>query len=205
VLRWFAATATTPRRTVAATNTQTHVIAALEQHGYRSDGSTEFFSYQSRSLAELPEPVLPPGFRARPMRGPADIPIRLAGNLAAWPDSRITEDSYRAVMAAWPYRADLDWMVEAPDGAAAANCLIWLDEHNRVGLLEPVGTDPRFRRMGIGRAVCLAAMHAARAAGAIETVVYPIAGGGHDGAIPLYASLGFTPYARGRTYIMTDG
>lgn len=204
VLDWFATTATATRRTVAAIAAQTHVIAALEQHGYRPADETEFLSYQSRSLAELPEPVLPPGFTARPMRGSEDIPIRLAGNQAAWPGSRITEESYRAVMAAWPYRTDMDWMVEAPNGDAAANCLIWLDEHNRVGLLEPVGTSARYRRMGLGRAVCLAAMHAARAAGAREAVVYPVSGGGHVGAVPLYADLGFTPYACGLTYT-TDG
>jgi len=103
-------------------------------------------------------------------------------------------------MAAWPYRTDLDWIIETPDGDFAANCLIWLDDHNRVGLLEPVGTDPRFRRQGLGRAVCLAAMHALRAAGADRAVVYPTFGHGHPGAIPLYADLGFQPYARSITY-----
>jgi ribosomal protein S18 acetylase RimI-like enzyme len=66
--------------------------------------------------------------------------------------------------------------------------------------LEPVGTDPRFRRQGLGRAVCLAAMHALRAAGADRAVVYPTFGHGHPGAIPLYADLGFRPYARSVSY-----
>ncbi len=79
-------------------------------------------------------------------------------------------------MAAWPYRADLDWIVEAPDGRFVANCLIWLDERNGVGELEPVGTDPQFRRKGLGRAVCLAAMHALRQAGGRQGFVYPVQG-----------------------------
>ncbi|MEV4051573.1 hypothetical protein AB0J55_10340 [Amycolatopsis sp. NPDC049688] len=49
---------------------------------------------------------------------------------------------------AWPYRAGLDWVAEASDGRFAAQCLIWLDELNAVGELEPVGTLPEFRRTG---------------------------------------------------------
>ncbi|MFG1639394.1 GNAT family N-acetyltransferase [Amycolatopsis sp. NPDC049252] len=71
----------------------------------------------------------------------------------------MTEASYRNVMTAWPYCGRLDWAVEAPDGRIAAQCLIWLEEHNAVGELEPVGTLPEFRRKGLARSVCLAALH----------------------------------------------
>jgi len=60
-----------------------------------------------------------------------------------------------------------------------------------------VGADPRFRRLGLGRAVCLAAMRALRAVGAREAVVYPVIGGAeHPGALALYRALGFAGYAR---------
>ena len=49
----------------------------------------------------------------------------------------------------WPYRADLDCVVEAPDGSLVAYCLAWLDDANRVGELEPVGTHPDYRRRGL--------------------------------------------------------
>ena len=67
-------------------------------------------------------------------------------------ESSMTTESYRAVMEAWPYRHDLDQVVEAPDGTLAAFALGWLDEVDRAGELEPVGTDPRYavRRAGIG-------------------------------------------------------
>jgi hypothetical protein len=75
----------------------------------------------------------------------------------------------------------------APDGFFAASGLIWLDEANGVGLLEPVGADARCRRLGLGRAVGLAAMRALRAAGAREAVVYPTVGGkAHPGALSPY-------------------
>ncbi|WP_414636129.1 GNAT family N-acetyltransferase [Amycolatopsis sp.] len=120
----------------------------------------------SRPLTDLPQPALPAGYRARPIRSEEDLPGRVAVHRAAWHPSRVTTGSYRDVMAAWPCRADLDWVVKTPDGSLVANCLIWLDERNRVGELEPVGTDPRFRRKGLSRAVCLAALHALRATGA---------------------------------------
>jgi GNAT superfamily N-acetyltransferase len=101
---------------------------------------------------------------------------RVAVHRAVWHPSRVTEASYRNVMTAWPYRGRLDWVVEAPDGRFAAQCLVWLDEHNAVGELEPVGTLPEFRRRGLARTVCLAALHAARDAGARKAVVYPVIG-----------------------------
>lgn len=199
VLDWFAATATAATRTVTVTDGQTHVVTALAQHGYEPDEHADALTYMSRPLTDLPEPVLPTGFTARSVRCQQDLDWRVAVHKAAWPRSRVTEESYRDVMAAWPYRADLDWIMESPDGEFVASCLIWLDEQNRVGELEPVGTDPRFRRMGLGRAVCLAALHALRRTGAAEAVVYPT-DDGHPGATELYVAMGFQPYARSRTY-----
>ena len=55
-------------------------------------------------------------------------------------DSRVTTDSYAAVMDCWPYRPDLDWVAESPDGRPVASALGWLDHLNHAGLIEPVGS-----------------------------------------------------------------
>jgi ribosomal protein S18 acetylase RimI-like enzyme len=197
VLDWLDGVARAHRTTVTVLDAERHLIEALERHGYSRQDDPYFQSHMSRPLAGLPEPVLPEGFRARPVRGTQDLAGRVAVHRAAWHPSRVTEASYRNVMAAWPYREDLDWVVEAPDGRFVANCLIWLDDHNGVGELEPVGVDPRFRRRGLGRAVCLAAMHALREAGAHQAIVYPVHGHPeHPAPVPLYRSVGFQPYAR---------
>jgi GNAT superfamily N-acetyltransferase len=162
VLSWFAEVATGEQLSVPVLDAETHVIRALQRHGYAREDGPSFMSYLSRGLEGLPVPLLPTGFVARPVRGEQDLARRVAVHRVVWNPSRVTEGSYRNVMSAWPYRSELDWVVEAPDGVLAAQCLIWLDEKNQVGELEPVGTDPRFRRMGLGRAVCLAAMHALR-------------------------------------------
>jgi ribosomal protein S18 acetylase RimI-like enzyme len=190
VLAWFADVAAPG--TVTVLDAETHVIAALQERGYTPRDS-DHYRYLVRTLNELPPPTLPDGFRARPVQA-GDLAARVAVHRAAWHPSRVTEDSYQNVMASWPYRPGLDWVIEAPDGRFAASCLVWLDGHNGVGELEPVGTDPEFRRLGLAHAVCLAAMHALRDAGAGRAVVYPV----H--AVPLYAGLGFTQYARTHTY-----
>jgi GNAT superfamily N-acetyltransferase len=113
----------------------------------------------------------------------------------------VTEDSYRTVMNTWPCQRELDWIIEASDGTFAARCLSWPDEVNGVDELEPVGTGPRFRRLGLGRAVCLAALRALRDTGATRAVVYPVEGGPKSpGALPLYQDLGFRPYGRTPRY-----
>lgn len=165
------------------------------------------FAYHSRSLTGLPEAVTPDGFTTRSLRGSGesdsdgDLDRRVAVHRAAWNSTRVTPDSYRAVMSAWPYRPELDWIVQAPDGRFAANCLVWYDDMHRVGLVEPVGTHPDFRRRGLSRAVCLAALHAVRRAGATVAVVYPRGDAGYPVPQRLYRSLGFRPYDRTRAYI----
>jgi ribosomal protein S18 acetylase RimI-like enzyme len=50
-------------------------------------------------------------------------------------------------------RADLDIVAIALDQRFAAFATCWVDQGNRVGQFEPVGTAPEFRRQGLGQAV----------------------------------------------------
>jgi len=54
----------------------------------------------------------------------------------------------------------------APDDRFASCCIVWYDEMNRTGTLEPVATHPDFRRMGLGGEVVLEAVRRAAALGA---------------------------------------
>ena len=93
--------------------------------------------------------------------------------------------------AQWPYRADLDCVVRAPDGRFAAYCMCWLDAENRVGEFEPVGTRDEFRRRGYGRAVCTFALRRLYEEGARQAIVYCVS----EPACALYESLGFRRHA----------
>ncbi|SDD11394.1 Ribosomal protein S18 acetylase RimI [Actinokineospora iranica] len=203
-LAWFDDLAEGGLREINPLDTQTDLVETLLAHGYRPRDDAPFFAYHRHDLTALPDPVLPAGFTARPVRGEADLAQRVAVHQAAWNSTRVTPESYRAVMTTWPYRADLDWVIESPDGDFAANCLIWLDPANRVGLIEPVGTAPAHRRRGLSRAVCLAALHALKAAGATQAIVYPRGDAAYPVPRVLYRGLGFRPYARTRTYAKQD-
>jgi ribosomal protein S18 acetylase RimI-like enzyme len=117
----------------------------------------------------------------------------------------VSVESYRNVMAAWPYRPELDLVVEAPDGSFAAFCLAWIDQQNRVGELEPVGTHPDHRRRGLAAAVCTAALGALRDAGAERAVVNARGDAEHPTPKRLYESIGFREHARETTFTRSRG
>jgi ribosomal protein S18 acetylase RimI-like enzyme len=196
MLAWFEAEAQ-PSETghVQAWALEAHerTVATLEAAGYdRSDDS--WYEHMVVALDEpLPEPELPQGFELRAVRGDEDVERRVQVHRAAFAPSRVVAESYRRVMRSWPYRTDLDHVVVAPDGTFAAFCLCWLDEVNRVGDLEPVGTHPDYRRRGLARAVCLAGLRSLQAAGADTALVYSV---GRSDATRLYESLGFMSKSR---------
>ncbi|WP_218009604.1 GNAT family N-acetyltransferase [Actinomadura kijaniata] len=199
VLRWSDRAVPGGEREVTALDTETPLIEALRRHGYRERRDGPFFVSMRLDLADLADPKVPDGYTLRPVRGEEDAGARAAVHRAAFslpghPPSRVTAESYRQVMRAWPYRAGLDWLVEAPDGTPAAFCLVWLDGGTAV--LEPVGTDPAHRRRGLASAAILAALRAARDLGATTARVTARGDDGHPSARATYASLGFHTHAR---------
>ena len=84
----------------------------------------------------------------------------------------------------------------APDGSVASYTLAWLDEVNRVGELEPVGTHEAHRRKGLGRAVNLFALQRLRDEGATEALVACRGDDAHPIPRKLYAAVGFREVER---------
>ena len=171
--------------------------AALLRNGFTADGDAELtrhgplLHFLARDLPEAPElPALPEGFRYRTVE-PDDLAERVAIHRDVWAPSRVTESSYANVQASWPYRASLDCVVEAPDGRFAAYCLVWPDDENRVGELEPVGVREEFRRRGLGAAVCTFALRRWHEEGGRQAIVYCV----NDAACGLYESIGFRRHA----------
>ena len=81
------------------------------------------------------------------------------------------------------FRRDLTIVVEAPDGAFAAFSGLWFEPVNKFAYVEPVATDPAYRRMGLGRAAVLEGIRRCGELGA--TVAYV----GSDQ--PFYLTMGF--------------
>jgi ribosomal protein S18 acetylase RimI-like enzyme len=196
VLEWFESEAQPNEDgvlTAWALEAHGETVAGLDSEGYEV-GEGDWYEHMLAPLGpELAEPEVPDGFELRTVRGDEDVERRVEVHRAAFAPSRVVPESYRRVMQAWPYRPELDQVAVAPDGSFAAFCLCWLDEGNRVGDLEPVGTHPDHRRLGLARAVCLAGLRSLRDAGADTALVYSVGG---SGATRLYESVGFASRSR---------
>lgn len=77
--------------------------------------------------------------------------------------------------------------VVAPDNQFVSYCGTWYQENTYVALIEPVATDPHYRKMGLGKAAVLEAIRRCQLAGAKVALV----GSGQQ----FYYSIGFYPYA----------
>ena len=64
-------------------------------------------------------------------------------------------ESRRRKLSAPNFRRDLTIVAAAPSGDYVSFCGTWMDYDNRVCYVEPVATDPDYRRMGLGTAVVL--------------------------------------------------
>jgi ribosomal protein S18 acetylase RimI-like enzyme len=167
----------------------TYALDGDRLHGYEPSGVG--YAYYVHDL-DVAEPHAPDGFVLHPVAGEDDFRRRVEVHRAVWAPSRVTADVYRRIAQTWPYRAELDCVLEAPDATFAAYALCWYDDANGVGELEPVGTHPDFRRRGLGALVCRYALWRLRQAGARQAVVYA----GEPGAQALYESIGFRQHTR---------
>jgi ribosomal protein S18 acetylase RimI-like enzyme len=158
--------------------------------------------YLERSLLDpLPEPRLPAGFALANTSSRRELALRAAASHETF-GSRQPFDRYlwryERFRRSPVYDPQLNLAVVAPDGRVASFCTCWTDPTNRVGLFEPVGTHPAFRRLGLGRAVVLAGLERLRARGMRSAAV--VAESCQPAAQRLYASAGFQPVLRLFTY-----
>ncbi|MDF2686778.1 MAG: GCN5-related N-acetyltransferase [Clostridia bacterium] len=85
------------------------------------------------------------------------------------------------------WNGELNMKVIAPNGDYAAYCGIWYKKGADYALVEPVCTDPQYRRMGCGKAAVLEAVKRCGELGAIKAFV--------GSSQQFYYSIGFCPYS----------
>lgn len=172
--------------------TNTHRQNLLKELGYYQ--GKNWINHTLRDLSEpIPESVLPEGFIIRPSS--YDHYAQLAAVHVGAFNSAWTPELYRdEVMCKPGYDAEREMVVVAPDGQFAAFTVYWLDELNKVGLFEPVGTHSDFQRKGLGRALMNHTMKIMRERGMNHALV------GHATDKPastgLYAAVGFKLHHR---------
>lgn len=81
------------------------------------------------------------------------------------------------------FRRDLTIVVEAPDGSFASFCGMWFESTNKISYIEPVATDPDYRRRGLGKAAVLEGIRRCGALGATVAFV--------GSAMRFYLDMGF--------------
>jgi GNAT superfamily N-acetyltransferase len=82
---------------------------------------------------------------------------------------------------------DLKIAVVAPNGNFVSYCGMWHDPASQSVLVEPVATDPAYRKMGLGRAAVLEAIRRCGKLGAKRAYV--------GSSQQFYYRIGFRPYA----------
>lgn len=205
ILNWFAAQA--PPGVALKTSARDANEAAqetLRTRGFIDDPERPWMQLNHRTLDAIEEPRLPLGYTLKTVADyDADITKRVVVHQRSWADlgTRVTLDTYPGVMATWPYRSDLDFVLEAADGTPVAFALGWYDEDNRLGEFEPLGTDPDFRQQGLGRALLLLGLKRFREAGATEAIVGSRGDDGHPLPRLLYKSVGFRELSRQQWFI----
>lgn len=135
----------------------------------------------------LPEIKIPEGFYLKSLREDnnlvkLDRVIYRGFNHPGEPPEGGVEGK-KKIQSAPHYRKDLNIVIEASDGRYASYCGIWYESAHKIAYVEPVCTDPDFRRMGLGSAVVLEAIRRCGLEGASVAYV--------GSQQPFYLSLGF--------------
>lgn len=136
----------------------------------------------------IPQLPLPDGFHLQSLADENDLAkvgqVLWRGFNHEGPVPADDVDDRKMMQRAPHFRRDLNVVAVAPSGDYAAYAGIWVVPENRVAYVEPVATDPTYRRMGLGTAAVLETLRRAAAEGAEVAWV--------GSGIPFYRSMGFT-------------
>ena len=159
----------------------------VRSRGYKMAPDSHRPMSQFAIPAPFPSIRLPDGFRLKSLADDNDLDKidrvlwRGFDHPGEPPDDGI--EGRRRMQSGPHFRKDLSIVVEAPSGAFVAFGGLWFDPVNRFGYVEPVATDPDYRRIGLGTAAVLEGIRRCGELGA--TVAYV----GSDK--PFYLAMGF--------------
>jgi ribosomal protein S18 acetylase RimI-like enzyme len=150
--------------------------AFLEAHGFLAlPEQTLGFA---RPLSEpIPDPVLPPGYSLRLLKGRDEAAAAAALHCAAFGSDYMTTENRLAMMETSEYYPEMDLVIVAPNGELAAYAMgfISIEENEKTGrkdgYVDPIATHPNHQRLGLARALLLTGMQMLKARG-METAKF---------------------------------
>jgi GNAT superfamily N-acetyltransferase len=168
-------------------DTELAALAAAE--GYVQDAESPNVIARYDVAQGFPELVLPEGFRITDRQENNDLHKINRVLWRGFDHEGLAPEEYVAGRAddekAPLFRPDLVVMIEAPDGNLASYCGIWYVPARRVAYVEPVATDPDYRRRGLGKVAVLEAVRRTGLLGATRAIVLS--------GQPFYKAIGFEP------------
>ena len=128
---------------------------ALKEHGFERGPVYGIFRLRAVD-APIPDVRPPEGYVIRSVRPDEDFDriaaaVRVVFGHGEWFTAEVLEGLSRASF----YRGDLDLVAVAPNGDIASFCTFRMDPPSRVTELEPMGTLPEYRRMGLAKAILI--------------------------------------------------
>ncbi|NHK32501.1 MAG: GNAT family N-acetyltransferase [Asgard group archaeon] len=162
----------------------------LLEFGYKNQGCVEYTRTRPIDLSIL-DYELPKGYTIKNVNINKDFVKYREVMGSVFPHcNKMTEKLFNNYTKTSFYNPELDILAVAPDEGFAAFCTIRFDPISRIAEIEPVGTHPNHRRLGLGKAVIIEGLKRLKKykpkaiviTGAANTV----------GANCLYDSLGFT-------------
>lgn len=135
-----------------------NIINVLTNRGYSQE--ERFETDSSMNIEGIFNVELPEGFRIIEAKDVSVSSRGLAhgkafGNTDSDTPEYLEERiiGYTGLVKAPDYKGDLDLCIIDKKGEIASFTTVWYDEVNSIGILEPVGTIPKYRRLGLGKAV----------------------------------------------------
>jgi GNAT superfamily N-acetyltransferase len=153
----------------------TEFQALAAQNGYRMQSNSPDWISRWAIPDPFPAITLPEGFRLLSLQDENDL---RKVNRCLWrgfdhPGEAPEEDieGRKKMQSAPNFRKDLTVVVQAPDSNYVVFCGLWYDPAWRVATVEPLATDPDYRRMGLARAAVYEGARRCRALGATQVLV----------------------------------
>jgi len=161
-----------------------------ERKGYIKDEREQpWFTISKFNIPEkFPEINLPDGFELKSLAEENDLYkldrcLWKGFNHSGQPDYDV--EGRKRMQSTPNFDKELNIVVVAPNGEYVAYSGIWMIPQFKTSYVEPVATDPSYRRMGLGKAAVLECIRRVGERGGESAIV--------ETALPFYLSFGFRP------------